>query len=361
MNLNISDRDKQLLCYVFAALLVLAAFYVGFMKFNTQADDYKAKAAQYQQEYDELLVKHQNKAKYIADTAVYNEEATKILAEYENGHSLENTIKYIYELEDNTEIFIGNFSIGDGEVSYSFADGTKQGITIPITFSYEASYDNLKKLIDYINTYDSKCSIGSVTIAYSAENDVAAGSITMNTYAVITSESTEPEVNIEMPVGNENIFKASSVFYSDSTPETGDYIVQDNDVYVQLVQPQANIASVSVQVTGSTDKPVTSNKNDAENVEIVFSGTEGNYTVAYKVGNTSYPARNYNDGVSFDAGDTIDVLVASSVRADANDKVTANVTLVNNTDKTVNIKVLDDADAKRFNVVSKTGKFKIFD
>lgn len=362
MNMNMSEKDKQTLVYVVAALVVFAAWFLGFRNFNAKAQEYRAKTAQLETRYNELLEKQKNRQKYLADTAVYNDFAAKALSIYADGHSLENTIKYIYEMEDLTEIFIPNFSIADGQVVYSFADGTKQGVKIPITFSYESTYDTTKDVIDYINNFDTKCCIDNMTISYDTENDEATGSVTMNLFAVITPESVEPEVDIDMPIGNENIFIPTTAFYSTTIAETGDYIVDDHDVIIQFAQPQADIASLSVGVKGSDDKPVTSKKNEAVPVEIVFSGTEGDYTVAYKVGTTSYPAKNYADGVKLEnAGDTLDVYVLSVKAADAKDKVKADVTVINDTDKVINFKVTDDEDAKRFNIVTKTGRVKIFD
>lgn len=361
MNMNISDKDKQILVYLLAAAIVGASFYFGFMKFNQQTKEYKAQTEVLEVQYQNLQEKQKNKAQYLADTAVYNEDAARILNNYADGHSLENTIKYIYELEDNTEIFIGSFSIADGSASYAFSDGVHQGITIPISFNYEATYDTTKKLIDYINTFESKCAISSMSIDYDTDTDVAEGTIGMNLYAVVTAESTKPEVIIDMPIGNDNMFIATQSFKSDAAPDTGEGIIEDHDIEIKFAQPAANADVLSIGITGSDDKPITSKKNESAEVELVFGTTaDGRYTVAYKIGDTTYPARNYGDGVEFDAGDSIDVLVTSVERADDKDKVGADIKIVNNTDKLVSIKVTDDITAKRLNIAEQSGKVRIY-
>lgn len=361
MNMNISERDKQLLYILLAAAIVFCAWFFGFRTFNEKAQEYKDQTAQLETRYNDLLEKQKNKAQYIADTSYNNEESAKIIAQYTNGHSLENTIKYIYEMEDLTDIFIGEFTISDGQVAYSFADGQKQGIVINMNFTYESTYDEVKELIDYINTYESKCSIDSMSITYDSERDIATGSVTMNTYAIITPESVEPDVDIDMPVGNENIFMATSAFYSENTSDNGASILEDNDMVIELAQPQANMPSISIKLTDSDDDPLTSNSNDEEEIEIVFSGVEGRYTVAYKIGDESYPSKNYEDGVLFEPGDTLDVLVSSMIRANTKDNLSVNAVIVNDTDKMLNIKIIDDDEAQRFNVVGKTGRIKIYD
>lgn len=360
MNMSISDKDKQVLVYVLSALLVLAAWYFGFRHFNEEAEKFKSQSAQLEQRYNDLAEKQKNKAKYIADTAVYNEEAAKILSNYMDGHSLENTIKYIYEMEDDCDIYIDTFSISDGQLAYSFASGDKQGIVVPINITYEATYDTTKQLISYINNFTTKCRIDNMSIDYDTDDDVATGSLNLNLFAVVTPESTKPEVNIDMPIGNDNMFISTTVYYSDSIPQTGDYIIEDNDISIQLIQPTANGASVSVGITDGADRPLTSNAKENEKIELVFGGTAGRYTVAYKVGNTSYPARNYNDGVLFEPGETIDVLVSSTARANANDKLTADVTIINNTDKIINVKVVGDEEAGRFKLAGQTGRVKVY-
>jgi hypothetical protein len=358
--MNISDKDKQVLVYVVAALIVAAAFYFGFMNLNNKTQEYKSKAVQLEEQYNTLVDKQKNKAQYLADTAIYNENASKILNSYADGYSLENTIKYIYEMEDNTEIFIDSFSISDGSVSYSFSDGTHMGITIPISFNYEATYDTVKKLIDYINTFESKCAISSVSIDYDTDTDKATGAVSMNLYAVITSESVKPDIGLNMPTGNDNMFIATQAYESDATPQTGEEIIDDHDIEMKLIAPAANADTVSIGITGG-DAPITSKVNDSVAVELVFGTTaDGKYTVAYKIGDTTYPARNYTDGVVFEPGETIDVLVSSADLAGTDDKLTANVSIVNKTDQTVSVKVTGDETAKRFNIVEQSGKVRIY-
>lgn len=357
---KISDKDKQILLYVLAAGIVAAAFYFGFMKFNEETKELKAQTAVLSVQYNNLVEKQKNKAQYLADTAVYNEDSAKILSNYAGGHSLENTIKYIYELEDNTEIFISAFSIADGAASYAFSDGVHQGITIPISFNYEATYDTTKKLIDYINTFESKCAINSMSIDYDTDTDVAQGAISMNLFAVVTPESTKPEVIIDMPTGNDNMFISTQPFVSDAEPDTGESIIDDHDIAISFAQPAGNANTFSIGIVGG-DAPLTSKTNGAVEVEIIFDQTaDGKDTVAYKVGNTTYPARNYNDGVLFEPGDSIEILVASVERKDDKDNVQANFKIVNNTDKLVRVKVTDDITAKRFVISEQSGKVRIY-
>lgn len=360
MNMNISDKDKQILVYLLAAAIVVAAFYFGFMKFNEQTKDYKAQTEVLEAQYQNLVEKQKNKAQYLADTAVYNEDAARILNNYADGHSLENTIKYIYEMEDNTEVFIGSFSIADGSAFYSFSDGVHQGIMIPVSFNYEATYDTTKKLIDYINTFESKCAISSMSIDYDTDTDVAEGTIGMNLYAVVTAESTKPEVIIDMPIGNDNMFISTQSFVSNAEPDTGEDIIENHDIEIKFAQPAANTDVLSIGIVGG-DKPIASKKNEVVDVELVFGKTaKDEITVAYKIGDTTYPARNYEDGVVFDPKESIDVLVSSVERKDNTDKVGVNIKIVNNTDQLVSIKVTDDIAAKRFTIAEQSGKVRIY-
>lgn len=368
MNMNVSDKEKQLIVYIVAALIVLGSWYFGFRNFNAQTAKYKAESKQLQAKVDDLTEKTENKSQYIASTAAYNDEAAKIISTFATGHSLPNTIKYIYEMEhyldelsEDSALFVSNFSIADGTVVYSFSDGAKQGVSVPVTFTYESNYDTTKKVIDYINSFETKCTIDSMTIAYDTENDISSGTVEMQLYSVITPESTRPEVDIEMPIGNDNIFMATSAYFSDMAAETGDYIVEDHDVYVEIAQPAAELDSVKIGLKSGEDAPIAAKVNDKVAAQIVFGGTEASgYTVAYKIGDVTYPAANfYKDGVKFTPGDSIDVFILSTDLAATNDKLKVDMEIVNDSDKLINVKLVGDDDAKRVNI-TKAGRVKVY-
>ena len=104
-----------------------------------------------------------------------------------------------------------------------------------------------------------------------------------------------------------------------------------------------------------------SSSNSVESVTITVSGKSGDYKVSYKVGSTTYPVENYFEGASFNAGNTIDLLIMSSQKNSAEDKAGAKINLINNTDKDLNVKIInDDADSPRVTIGTTTGSIKMY-
>ena len=106
---------------------------------------------------------------------------------------------------------------------------------------------------------------------------------------------------------------------------------------------------------------ITSNNNAVENVTMKFAGSDGKYTVSYRIGDKQYPAQNYQSGAEISPQGTLDLLIMSSQRVSDSDKSGVNLTLENESDMTLNVKVTnDDTTSPRVNISNKTGKIILY-
>ena len=117
----------------------------------------------------------------------------------------EDQIMYVLYLETlfDTEIF---FSFSDAVGLASLQDGsTLQGLLI--TVNYETTYQGFQDMVNILATDSRITSVYQATIEYDAENDVAAGYITLLVYLMDSDdlEYTPPDVAIP-ETGKENIF-----------------------------------------------------------------------------------------------------------------------------------------------------------
>ncbi|MBQ3029319.1 MAG: hypothetical protein IJD26_09565, partial [Lachnospiraceae bacterium] len=72
----------------------------------------------------------------------------------------------------------------------------------------ECSYDQLKKLIDFIHVYPERMNINSISINYNGETRKLQGNVTLNLFAVTGTgkEYVEPDIS-GLSLGETNIFE----------------------------------------------------------------------------------------------------------------------------------------------------------
>ena len=220
-------------------------------------------------------------------------------------------------------------------------------------------------MIDYINNYYSKNSIESISMSYNVEDGLVTGTASIATYAIVGSERKHVSPTFSLPVGTDNIFN-SSVFDStriDVADNNGDYILSNYDYYILLNSANSDVDSVIMGKKNdmTRESVLTANSNGQLDVSVRFSGTAGAYKVQYKIGEKTYPLTNYDAGTSFEPGNTLDMLIMSSPRIDSQDTGSINLSVTNDTDMPLNIKVCnDDTKSSRVKIANRTGNVTIF-
>ena len=239
------------------------------------------------------------------------------------------------------------------------------GYKTTLTLSYEALYKDWQDLLTYVNNYYSKNTIDNISMTYNVGNDVVSGTMTLSTYCVTGSNRTFTPPSVDVPNGTENIF-FSQIFFPTiigKDDKEGSYILSDYDYYLLLNSATSDMNACIIGKKGDVtgDSVLASNENATQQLTVHFWGKNGTYYIKYKLGNQEYPAVNYGGGQSFAAGDTIDFLIMSSARKTSADKSGVDISIINETDKDVNIKIVDDdkTDA-RVNFVNQNGIFNVY-
>ena len=99
---------------------------------------------------------------------------------------------------------------------------------------------------------------------------------------------------------------------------------------------------------------VSANSNDISEVAIKISGKEGSYTIEYTVGDNKKKQ-------IFQEENSLDLLIMSSGRVSQEDKAGINLSLENTSDKTLNIKIMnDDGEESRVNIQNTQGSIAIY-
>ncbi len=381
MSISLSERDKILLWLVASAAIVLVAWYFGFMKLSDEVATYQAKYDKAHKQLVSLQQKDANKEQYLADTVIYKNRFNQALSGYENGASQDNSLMFLRDVEKTTGSWIKSTTFSTTTPIYTFGSigssnpetaGTRAytsdmiGYKTTLTVAYEAVYSDWKNFLTYLNNYYSKNTIDNISMSYNAATDVVSGTMTLSTYCITGSNRTFTPPTIDKDNGTDNIF-FSKIFFPSVTvgknDTDGSYILSDYDYYVLLnaAASDMNACVIGKKDDVSGDSVLASNENVTQQMTIHVWGKNGTYYIKYKLGNQQYPVLNYGGGYNFAAGNSLDLLIMSSVRKSSSDKSGVDISVINETDMDLNIKVVNDDKADpRVDFVNKTGIINIY-
>ncbi len=384
LNVTLSDRDKMLIWLVASVAIIICAYYLGYTKLNDDLTKCEAKYKTAAAKLEDLKAKSAKEEDYKKDTVIYGNRFNQIVSGYENGASQDHSILFLRDVEKTTGSWIKSTTFSTTTPIYTFGAigssnpetaGTRAytsdmiGYKTTLTLSYEALYSDWKDFVEYLNNYYSKNTIDNISMTYNNGSDIVSGTMTLSSYCITGSNR-----NFKLPVHDfdkrkddekKNIFFSTTFFPTiiGKDDKEGNYILSDYDYYMLL---NAATSDMDACIIGkkddvSGDSILSSNENIAQPITINVWGKGGVYYINYKLGNQSYPALNYGAGSNFTAGDTIDLLIMSSSRYTSSDKSGADITIVNESDMDVNVKIVnDDVANPRVNIVSETGYINIY-
>ena len=390
--MKLKERDKNLLIILGMALLIFLAYFVGYRNINAKRVKVDAEVEKLVLELANLKSLEASKATFIEDTAEYTSDRAALLGEFDNGYAQEYIIKVIEDIENEMERvtednvgWIKGATFNEPQFVYDFGTITStnpdrsgqlvyttdlEGYSTAVSINFEAGYDEFKKMVEYINNYkygDKKCKykIDTVSATYNSEAELVVGSIGVVFYAL----TGEDRIFTGIDPANK-LFGTTNIFHSDifnpaiNGAENGENIISDYDLYLTLQSAESDVAALTLGVkndqTGRSE--IVDEANSAKDVEIRVMGMNGEYTVAYKVGNNTYPVDSYTEGEGFVVGELLSMLVISSERTSIDDASAANVSIFNESDKTLEIKVINEDESNpRFVVKYKEGDIIIYE
>ena len=149
-----------------------------------------------------------------------NETIKGLMDHYSAGNTPEKTIMMVAGLEKKVKIQLPNLTFSQPEVISSVmmpivsedAEGKYSigyyGINLwreTLSTNYSCTYEQLKQMVKYVNDYEERMNIDSISIAYDSETNGLKGNLTLNLYAVTGTgkEYEAPDIkNLSMGVGN---------------------------------------------------------------------------------------------------------------------------------------------------------------
>lgn len=146
----------------------------------------------------------------------------QVMNHYSAGNTPEKNIMMVDRMEREVGISLPNLSFSqptvistvqmpmvsedaEGNYSIDYYDITLMQETL--STNYACTYEQLKKMVDFINAYPERMNIESISIAYDSESNGLKGNLTLNLYAVTGTgkEYTAPDIS-GLSMGTGNIF-----------------------------------------------------------------------------------------------------------------------------------------------------------
>lgn len=236
---NVSERDKKLL-FLLGAILVLAMAYFFIFRSNMEkADEYSEKNEGLQSYIVELDNKIANEETKKAEIVTYNNERSAILDRFAGGMSHELAIDLLSDLETETELEATNVTLSVNDIFFNQQEAENNSLIAPeeissvssiaveghsdqeytkltgyktsLTVEFSCTDEQLRAATDFINGYDDKMSIETITVGYDETTGGLIGTMVICMYAVDGNEKEYEEPSIDnVTLGVANIFGQKS-------------------------------------------------------------------------------------------------------------------------------------------------------
>ncbi len=208
--------NRRYLSIVFALLVMGVTFFLMYRAYATavkEKQQLEADSAVIEQEIaelDALIAEMEGLREQKKET---EKEVNYVLDHYALKISPETSIRLIRGMEDATGTTVRSLSFGTespfftSELLLTESEETLKGYKSQLVISYETSYGDFKRLLDYIADYPERMNVESVTASFNSATGYLTGSMTINLYRLEGTgrEYTAP-VEPEVPMGVENIF-----------------------------------------------------------------------------------------------------------------------------------------------------------
>ena len=230
--INLSNSELRLLILLLSLICLAGSYFLVFRKTVDKAVEIEELNEQKKTELATLEQMVGRQQEVEADTAEKNQLIEDIIAKYPSDLTTEKVITVVQKIEDNTKMHVSSISflsdnaIGDiATLTDSTNTGeTEEGAAQPadssgnvgyytaLSMNYDASYEDFKEMVAYINNMEDRVTISAISASYDNETDRITGVMTINLYYLTNTgkEYKAPDIS-GIGSGKENIFESNGV------------------------------------------------------------------------------------------------------------------------------------------------------
>lgn len=355
-----SERDKKLLLVLGVLLLIVAVYYSGYRPLVKREKAIEQEIGALEAELTQLRADYEKMDQFQLEIKEGRLEIEEIQKSFPGLLNQERAFRFLFDVEAYFED-IDFTSVSFSNISTVFSsddrndENTIRLISQEIFTSIDAEYDIVKEFLEFVNDYPDKTVASNLSLTLNEEDGLINTSFVLTMYA-LEGESI-PKIDVEfdpVEIGNPIPFNSPNVDIELEQDDEIEYPTDGReDLFITIKPQDADGFAQTIGLVGNPTKSsyVESDENAAQAAILRVYEENGQYYWNYDIGGT------FKERQAFDLGSIIEIVVYSSERINANDRVTMNTTIINQTDIPVIISVIDEDQANpRFNLVSTEGE-----
>lgn len=355
-----SERDKKLLSVLAVLLLIVLVYYLGYRPLNKREKLVQREISSLEAELTDLRADYEKMEQFQLETEEGRSKIKEIQKAFPGLLNQERAFRFLFDVEEYFgDIEFTSVSFSDISTVFSSDDKNDENtirlLSQEVFTSIDAEYDIVKEFLDFVNAYPDKTVASNLSLTLNEEDGLINTSFVLTMYA-LEGESI-PKIDVEfdpVEVGNPIPFNSPNVDIDLKEEEAVEYPTDGReDLFITIKPQDADGFAQTIGLVGNPTKSsyVETDENAAQAANLRVYEENGEYYWNYDIGGT------FKGRQAFDLGSIIEIVVYSSERINANDRVTMNATINNQTDIPVIISVIDEDKATpRFNLVSTEGE-----
>lgn len=230
--INLSSRDIKLLLILLIIAIIAVPYYFLLQPAITKIEGTRSEITSLNTEKSRLDLIAGQIPYYNEIIAAYQTGIEDMLLRYPPDITQKKSIIFINEMERTIPIQLESVSFSapvtnmiteniaqEAEPAERYEDVTRIGdalssIKMETTYNFTASYQNLKKFLNYIKTNPESHVIPRVSLSFNAENQTVSGSFSMSSYAIHSVNRLADIIDEpNMDIGKSNIFNTTANYY----------------------------------------------------------------------------------------------------------------------------------------------------
>ncbi|OSA88477.1 UNVERIFIED_ORG: pilus assembly protein PilO [Clostridium botulinum] len=223
---------------------------------------------------------------------------------------------------------------------------------IKLELNFSGSYASLDSFLNSVRNYERKIVVNSITITQKTIDEVT-GTIGLEVYAM---PKVDGDLQKYLNWTLNNTYGKLSPFSLDGS--VGNVLEDDektdSDFLVSVKSITSELPSIIMGKSNDKSKAtyVYANNNDVEEAEIIIIKSDDKYYYKYKTLNGGFPVSYGGVGQEFTpSSDNINIKILSESRVNSDDKSALRISVVNKTDRLVNVEIdNDDSENARVTV-----------
>lgn len=210
----ITKREKKMLLYTAGIASLVLVHFVVMLPGKEERAALRSEGESLEAELESARDKKEMQAYYEQETDAMQTEINAVLEQFPAEITEETAIVYAGILEEETDTYIPNISIGNSNFIYTLGQesdgGTGSGISLyktPVVYTFTCSYDDMKKMVRIIQEDEEQRNVEEITLSYESGTGMLVGNMTVNMFAVTgTGKAYETPGVPSMLLGTDNIF-----------------------------------------------------------------------------------------------------------------------------------------------------------